>query len=213
MTCCHRCATAQQFDSTVASRDLRRFRKRGPDASTRQLLVGVQAASLPAAASVLDIGGGIGAIHHVLLSRGFSRATHLDASEAYLAAAADEARRLGHADRVSFLLGAFPTEAVAVPPADVVTLDRVVCCDPDYANLLGAAAQHARHLVAFSYPRPRLVTRLVVATTNGLRRLAGRGFRAFVHPPQAMWAVLERAGLERSWSGGTWIWAVETWRR
>ena len=213
MTCCHRCATADQFDSAVARRDLRRFRRRGPDAPTRHLLAAVQARLLPPGPTLLDIGGGIGAIHHVLLERGFSQATHLDGSGDYLAAAADEARRLGHADLVQFHLAEFPAEASMVAAADVVTLDRVVCCDPDYAGVLGAAATRARRLLAFSYPRPRWLTRLVVASANAVRRLFGRGFRAYVHPPARMTAVLEGAGMRRAWAGGTWIWAVEVFER
>src|SRR5262245_38231094 len=135
MTCCHRSVSSQIFDSAVARRDLRRFRRRGPDAPTRRLLAAVRARALPPQATLLDIGGGVGAIHHVLLEHGFIEATHVDASEAYLSAATEEARRLGHSDRVRFRLAAFPDEESAAPPADVVTLDRVVCCDPDYARM------------------------------------------------------------------------------
>ncbi|MBI4421864.1 MAG: SAM-dependent methyltransferase, partial [Gemmatimonadetes bacterium] len=132
---------------------------------------------------------------------------------AYLAGAADEAQRLAHTGRVQFQSGDFLTLAAALPQADVVTLDRVVCCDPDYVRMLRAAAGRARRLVAFSYPRPRWVTRLMVAGSNAVRRLLGNDFRAYVHAPAAMAAVLEEAGLRRSWTGGTWIWAVEVFER
>lgn len=213
MTCCPRSATAAQFDTTVAQRDLRRFRRRGPDAPTRHLLAAVEARSLPHQPTLLDIGGGIGAIHHILLERGFGVATHLDASGAYLAAAAEDATRLGHSDRVRFALADFPAGAETVPTADVVTLDRVVCCDADYSGILGAAASHARRLVAFSYPRPRWLTRLVVAGVNGVRRLVGRAFRVYVHPPDRMRAVLVAAGMRHASAGGTWIWAVDVFER
>ena len=212
MTCCHRCATARQFDTVVARRDLSRFRRHGPDAPTRRLLAAVQAQLLPPEPTLLDIGGGIGAIHHILLEHGFRRATHVDASDAYLTAAAEEATRLGHAERVQFELAAFP-EATTVSAADVVTLDRVVCCDPDYARLLGAAASHARHVLAFSYPRPRWLTRFVVTAANLTRTMLGRSFRAYVHPPARMHAVLVRAGLRCTAVGGTWIWAVDVFER
>src|SRR2546428_112553 len=213
MTSCHCCATDQQFDSAVARRDLRRFRRRGPAASTRQVLAAVQACPLPPRPTLLDIGGGIGAIHHVLLEHGFDRATHVDASAAYLAAAAEEAGRLGHTGRVQFQLANFPAVAATLPRADVVTLDRVVCCDPDYVHMLGAAADHARRLVAFSYPRPRWVIRLFIATANAARRLVGHSFRAYVHPPTGMTAVLEEAGMRRSWAGGSWVLGVQLFER
>jgi len=168
---------------------------------------------LPPQPTLLDIGGGIGAIHHLLLEEGFSKATHLDASEAYLAIAEEQAKKLGHTDRVQFQLADFPRDASAVPDVDVVTLDRVVCCDPEYPQLLRAAAGHARRLLVFSYPRARWLVRAVTAFSNGMRRLRGRPFRVYVHSPAGMRAVLEKAGMIQTWAGGTWIWAVELFER
>ncbi len=213
MNSCHQCAAAERFDRTTARRDLRRFRRRGPDGSTRSLLSAVQAASLPPRPSLLDIGGGIGAIHHFLLDHGFENATHVDASDSYLAAAAEEAQRRGHEGKVRFLFAAFPDDAPDVPQADVVTLDRVVCCDPDYVRLLGAAARRSRCALAFSYPHPRWIVRAYVTVHNLIRRIQKRRFRTFVHPPDRMKAVLESAGMRSAWVGGTWIWAVELFER
>lgn len=213
MTCCQRSAAADQFDAAIAGKDLRRFRRRGPTVTTARLIAAVEACRLPPRPTLLDIGGGIGTIHHVLLDHGFSQATHVDASGAYLTAAADEARQRGHAGRVEFLLAAFPAEATTLPPADVVTLDRVVCCNPDYRGLLEAAATHTRRVLAFSYPRPSWLAHLVVAGGNALRRLGGREFRAYLHAPADMHALLEGAGLRRASSGGTWVWAVQVYER
>ena len=177
------------------------------------MLAAVLAYPLPPNPSLLDVGGGIGALHHALLDRGFARALHIDGSQAYLATAAEEAARLGHAGRVTFRQGDFASMAPSLPPADVVTLDRVVCCDPDFTRLLTAAADRARCAVAFSYPRRRWVVRAVIAAGNAARRLTGRAFRVYVHPPAAMAAVLERAGFRRRWMGGSWVWAVELFER
>jgi len=213
MTYCHCQATDRQFNARAARRDLRRFERRGPDASTRLLLSAVQAYPLPPQPALLDVGGGIGVIHHVLLESGFSHAVQVDASKAYLAMAAAEAERRGHAGRVDFLHADFPDAVAGIPMADVVTLDRVVCCDPDYVRLLGAAADRARRLVAFSYPRSRWIVHAFVAVVNATNRLLGRTFRAYVHPAPAMFAVLEGAGLKRQCVGGSWIWGVELFER
>ena len=207
------CAADQQFDPGIARRDLRRFVRRGPDAATGQLLAAVEEAPLPARPTLIDVGGGIGAIHHTLLAHRFASATQIDASQAYLTVAAEEAARRGHRSRVTFVHGDFRALAPSIAAADVVTLDRVVCCDPDYTSLLGAAADHARRALAFTYPRPRFVTRAFVATTNHWRQLRGRPFRAFVHSPEAMRAVVESRGFGRRWTGGTWIWAAVVFER
>jgi hypothetical protein len=160
----------------------------------------------------MDVGGGVGTIHHLLLDRGFSHATHFDASDAYLAVAAAEAERLGHTARVRFEAGDF-SSASSLPTVDVVTLHRVVCCDRRGPELLGVAAAHARHLVAFSYPRPRWITRVVAAGINATRRLTSDPFRVYLHEPSAMVAALEREGMRRSWSGGTFVWSMEIFER
>jgi 2-polyprenyl-3-methyl-5-hydroxy-6-metoxy-1,4-benzoquinol methylase len=213
MTTCQGCAADREFGSAIAGREVRRFRKRGPNPATRQLLDAVRRASLPREPSLLDIGGGIGAIHHVLLDEGFARATQVDASRAYLDVSEAEAERRGHRPRVTFAHGDFHALAAAMPAADVVTLDRVVCCDPDFAGLLAAAADHARHVVALTYPHERWYTRLFVAAVNGLRRLRRVPFRAYIHPAAAMTAVLEARGLHRRWSGGTIVWKTELFER
>ena len=177
------------------------------------MLAAILALPLPPDPTLLDVGGGIGALHHTLLDRGFASAIQIDISEAYLATAAAEATRRGHSGRVAFQKGDFSSLAPGLPRADVVTLDRVVCCDPDFSRLLAAAAERARYAVTFSYPRPRWLVRAFVATANGGRRLMRRAFRAYVHPPPAMAAVLERCGFRRLWTGGSWVWAVEVFER
>jgi len=177
------------------------------------MLAAIVALPLPPGPTLLDVGGGIGALHHTLLDRGFARAVQVDLSRAYLATAAEEATRRGHSGRVVFQHGDLSSLAPGLPRADVVTLDRVVCCDPDFTRLLSAAAERARCAVTFSYPRPRWLVRVFVATANGARRLMGQAFRAYVHSPAAMTAVLEQSGFRRAWTGGSWAWAVDLFER
>lgn len=46
-------------------------------------------------------------------------------------AAQEEAKRKGLDDRIRFYHGDFVDLASEIPPADIVTLDRVICCYPD----------------------------------------------------------------------------------
>lgn len=212
-SCCSQCEGIEsEFDRKTARRDLRRFRRQGPIPTTRLLLDELRK-HLPAGASLLDIGGGIGAIHHELLEGGASSATHVDISRAYLDAARDEAARLGHGERVSFVQGDFVRLAPAVPEADVVTLDRVVCCYPDMEALLGLAAARARSVLGAVYPRGGWFTRLGIRIENLVNRLRRSDFRVYAHSPAAMDELLRSRGLERTEVRRTLVWEVVTYVR
>jgi ubiquinone/menaquinone biosynthesis C-methylase UbiE len=83
---------------------MRRYREKGPIPSTRALIEALVAEGVEGA-TLLDIGGGIGAIQHELLDAGATRATNVDASAPYLDAAGEEAQRRGHDEHVTYLHG------------------------------------------------------------------------------------------------------------
>jgi magnesium-protoporphyrin O-methyltransferase len=159
-------------------------------------------------ATVLEVGGGIGEIQIELLKRGAACAVNLELSSAYDGEAARLLREAGLEGRVERRLRDIAVDRDGVEPADVVVLHRVVCCYPDYERLLGAAAEHARRLVVFSYPPRNAVSRLVVAAQNLLFRLLRREFRTFAHPPSAMITVLQERGLRPTFGHHGLIWQV-----
>jgi len=171
------------------------------------LIDGLRAAGI-ADASLLDIGGGVGAIHHALLDAGASSALHVDVSPDYIKAAQDEAGRRGHADRVRFLRGDFVQLASTVPDADIVTLDRVICCYPDMPALVTHAAEKARRLFGAVYPPNVWWIRLGVRGINALMRMRRSAFRVYVHSPAAIDAVLRRNGFERIKLERTLAWEI-----
>ena len=82
MACCRHCEDASDlFSPRAARRDLRRFRARGPSATTR-LLLDALLSQRADDHTVLDIGGGVGAIPQELLGAGFSSAEKLGSSMA-----------------------------------------------------------------------------------------------------------------------------------
>jgi len=212
MSCCACQGTDRQFSRAVAESDLRRYRRRGPPNTTRLLLEGIARAQA-GSSTMLDVGGGIGVLHHELLDRGFEMATQVDAAPAYLAVAAAEAQRRGHAERVHFVHGDFVELAAQLPPADVVTLDRVVCCYPDYERLIGQSAVKCRKVYALSYPHDRWDTGMVVAVQNVVRRMVGNPFRTFVHPVQRFEPLLAAAGFRRTYSRRTFVWEAAVYTR
>ena len=153
------------YSEKLATSELRKYREKGPIPSTRALIEALNAEGVEGS-TLLDVGGGIGAIQHELLAAGVASATSADASAPYLAAAREESDRRGHGGRVTYLHGDFVELAESVPPADIVTLDRVINVYPDWQRLVEVSAEHAQRLYGLVYPRDRLMVRLVIFTMN-----------------------------------------------
>jgi len=201
-----------QFNRREAANKLADYRKKGPIASTRLLIAALLEAGVQDR-TLLDIGGGVGAIQVELLKAGARAAVNVDASTAYLEAAQQEARRQGLADRVAFHQGDFVELADAIPPADIVTLDRVICCYPDMPALVGRSADHARQLYALVYPRDAGWVRLGLRLENLFQRLKGSSFRVFAHPTPAVEAILNERGLHRRLHRLTGPWQIALYAR
>jgi magnesium-protoporphyrin O-methyltransferase len=198
------------FDDGVARQDLDRYRQNGPAGTTRMLLEALTVDGV-AGLTLLDIGGGVGAIHHELIDRGLAQATDVDASSAYLAASREEGVRRGHEGRTTYVHGDFACIAATVEPADLVTLDRVICCYPDMPALLGPAAERALRSVAIVYPRDRWWMRFGARAATAFRRVTGYG--VYVHRSSAVAGILRRAGLEPRHHAQTYWWRVDVWSR
>lgn len=196
-----------QFDDAVARRDLARYHRRGPDATTRALLSGIRARA-GQEAHLLDIGAGIGVLHHELLGTIIASATHVEAAPAYITVAREEATRRAHGERVTFLQGDAVGLGPDLPSADVVTLDRVVCCYPDWEGLARLAAGKARSLIGVSLPRDRWYVRTGVAVENMVRSFRGNDFRTFVHPVAALELLMNRLGFNVVQVTDTFFWHV-----
>lgn len=192
--CCDPRGCDREFDDRFARRTAAEYRAKGLSRSAEAMVAALERRGIRDA-SVLEIGGGVGAIHLELLRRGAATATNLELSPAYDAEARRLAAEAGLAGRVTRRIADLAVDPDAAQDADVVVLHRVVCCYPDYARLLGAAASRARRLLVFSYPPRNLLTRGVVAADAARGRLVGREYRAFAHPPEDMLGVLEEAGM------------------
>jgi len=203
---------AHQFGPKFAARDLTRYRRRGPDASSRAFLDAV-GGQMRAGDSVLDIGSGVGVLSFESLSHGARTATLVDVSPAYLAAAESEADRRQVAGRMKCVVGDFTAVADPIDPVDVVMLHRVVCCYPDYESLLASASVRARRVLAFSYPRDPWYIRAWFRIENARRWLARKRFRTFVHSPAAMDALVEEIGFQRIRRSRTLIWTIDVYAR
>jgi hypothetical protein len=202
----------KEFNEAMARRELARYRRNGPGGATRLLLRALRAQDVRGQ-TLLDVGGGVGALQHDLLAAGVERAVGVEASAAYLVAAQEEARRRGDEGRVTYLHGDFVQLAALVPPADIVTLDKVICCYDDMRSLVSAAAARTRRMLGAVFPRDTWWTRLGIRFVNFLMRLRRSPFRTFVHPPGEVDAILRRHGLTPQWRGRTFLWFVRVYTR
>ncbi|MFN2567458.1 MAG: class I SAM-dependent methyltransferase [Gemmatimonadaceae bacterium] len=213
MVTCRQCEGIEsQFGRRTAKWELRRFRKRGPRPTTRLLIDALRREGV-AGASILDIGGGVGAIYHELLASGARGAVHVDISPDYLSAASEESRRQGHAARVEFVRADFVEAASTLAESDVVTLDRVICCYPEMERLVALSAAKTRRLLGAVYPREAWWMRVLVAAVNAVSRIRRSGFRTYLHPPAVIDAVVRGHGLECRSLQRTLGWEVAVYSR
>ena len=178
------------FSAKQARLDARRYRERGLGGTSRRL---VELAGDVSGETVLEVGGGVGAIELDLLAAGADRATNVEISGQYEEAAATLLVERGLSERVDRRVADFVSEPVE--PHDVVVMHRVVCCYPDVDRLVGVAAASTRRRLLLTYPRERPWTRAGIAAINFFMRVSGSEFRAFVHPVSRMAAAAQRVGL------------------
>jgi hypothetical protein len=203
--CCDPEGYSVTFSDRFARRLARRYRRRGLTRSSRAIVSFLTERGITDA-TILEIGGGVGAIQVELLKQGAARATNLEISTSYEPEAIALLESSGLRDRVDRRFLDIAQASDAVDAADVVVLHRVVCCYPDYERLLTAAGGKAERLLVFSHPPENLVSKTVIRWDNMWRRLKGDSFRAFVHPPSAMLEALSDTGLRATyrWRGLAW---------
>ena len=208
--CCE--ITDHAFSEAEAKSEIKAYRRKGPANQTKLILAAIRSLKLKNA-DLLDVGGGIGVIHHELLNDVAREATHVDASSAYLKEAKAEAARRDHADHVHFIHADFTDVAQDLPQADIVTLDRVVCCYPNFRGLLKAAAEHGKRAIAFTYPREVWYLRIGFKILNFFQNLRKDPFRIFLHPVGEMDALLRKEGFERVSLHRLFVWEMALYTR
>ena len=200
------------FNEKEARRELESYRKSGPSKTTRMLIDALKAQGT-AGATLLDIGGGVGAIQHELLRDGVQSATSVDASTAYVKAAREEAERQGHAGKVRYIHADFVEEAPGLQQAGIVTLDRVICCYHDMPSLVGLSVGKAERLYGLVYPRDVWWTRAGIKVANLYFRIARNPYRGFVHNAQAVDSLVRDNGFRQRFYKTSGPWQVVVYAR
>jgi len=209
MGCCQCQGIDGMFDKKAANREIKRYLKKGPSKTTIMLLdavnrVGVQGLTF------LDIGGGIGAIQHALLKWGALNGISIEASSAYIDLLKDE---IDLTEKVVFKHGDFTTIASDLDSADIVTLDKVICCYDDMDELVGLSSKLAQKIYAVVYPRDNWWTKLLLPIINFYPKIKGSSFRVFIHPTKQVEDIIIRNGLKRNYYNKRLFWQVAIFTR
>lgn len=192
--------------------ELARLRERGPRDETAELLATVLREDV-AGATVIDVGAGVGAVHLALLEAGAARAVDVDASRQYLAAARAEGERRGLGDRVDYRYGDIVELANALPSADVVVADSVVCCYPFVDRLIGALVTPKPRVVGLSYTNEAWWLRAWMRVMNLWWAAWRSPERWYIHRHATVDRLMANAGYEVIHDGGPWYWRVVVYRR
>jgi magnesium-protoporphyrin O-methyltransferase len=210
--CCSPKGYRWVFSEREARREAKRYRRKGLDGTSRQIVELLKAQGVTGR-TVLEVGGGIGSIQIELLKAGAARATSIELTPTYEEVAIELLREAGLEDRVERHVMDFADAAAAVGAADIVILNRVICCYPDMPKLAGAAADHAQEVLALSFPREGWWTQMGIAFMDLGLRMFRREFQVFYHPPKKILATCEQHGLKAVVNRPGLAWTVAAFRR
>ena len=205
MSCCDPNGLNGLFKGPIVEEELRAFKKSGLGKRQKVFLEVLQDHTKNR--TVLDIGCGIGGLGLSLLERGAAHSTFVDVSRAYLRTAQTLAEEREVTEDATFIEADFIQTDLS--PADIVLLDRVVCCYPDAPALLRKAAAHSETLV-FSYPRPVWWMKVSRWLLNLGMRAWRKDYRFYVHDEDALLEAARSDGhtLQEVRSVGVWRLAV-----
>jgi hypothetical protein len=192
--CCRPGDYDKIFDEKNARSKARTYARKGVTGDTRRIVDMVRSRLSPGY-SVLEVGGGIGEIQLELLRDGAARALNVELATQYETVASELIDERGFGDRVERRLGDFVREAAAIPAADVVVMNRVVCCYPDADALVGAAADHAQRYLVMTFPVDRWWIRAGLAAANALLAVRGSTFRGYVHTTRTVLSAAQGRGM------------------
>ena len=165
--------------------------------------------------TVLELGCGLGGLSLDVVTRGATMATGVDLSPVAIREASRLAVEAGLAERLDFLVG--DGARIDLPPRDVIVLDKVICCYPEADVLIQNSVRAANSTYAFVLPFSSgwqgILARFAIRVENGIRRVRGQPFRAYVHDVGRIEGRIAKAGLERVAWARRLIWYVAVHER
>ena len=200
------------FSEKNARSEAQSYRKKGLDPTSRRIVDYLKERGV-AGRTLLEVGGGVGAIQIELLKAGVTRAISVELTPTYEQVALELLNEAGFADRVERKVTDFAQSAGDFAVADIVIMNRVICCYPDMPVLAGAAADHTGEVLVMSFPKRTWWTRALLLIGNLGLRVTRREFQVFVHPPDQILAEAARHGLGKALDERGIFWEVAAAQR
>ncbi len=207
----HCCGADKLFDAKTAKKQYKSYLKNGPSRVTKKLIGQLEKISI--GESLLDVGGGIGAIQWWFLNHGGKQTFAVDASSGYLQLAQEHAAKNNFKENAHFIMGDFTDKGEELPIVNHVTLDKVICCYPDFEAILMLACSKANQTVSLSYPMDGIIANIVRGLGVLLIKLSGNPFKPYIHRVASVRALFVENGFELKEGALSFPWHVETYEK
>ena len=189
----HCCGADLFFDKKTADKKYKSYLKKGASRVTAKIISQLKNQDIKGK-SMIDIGGGVSALQWWFLENGGNRTIDIDASSGYLKQAKDHAKSKGWESSTNFLLGDCVDVYTQIEPADYITLDKVVCCYPNYKEIVESTCDKATQTVSLSYPMDGFIAMVIRKTGDILMSFRDNPFRPFIHSVKDIRTVFKQKG-------------------
>lgn len=184
-----------EFDLKLARRELKQYKKSGAKKNSQPMITKLRSLDLHDK-TLLDIGGGIGSVIFELLKEGLQKATYVDISSGYAQIFQEEVEQQKGNNQIEIFQGDFLDLHTEIQPAQLVTLDKVICCYEDYRKLVKYSLNKSQRWYAFIIPRDTWWVKAVHGLELLGRKLIRNSFRTWIHPVNDIRELIVNQGFK-----------------
>jgi len=100
-----------------------------------------------------------------------------------------------------------------LPKADIVTLDRVICCYPYMQEMVKTATAKANKLCGVVYPRVNVVNKVIIHLGNLAQRIRQKDFCIYLHERADVDDTFHQESFQLVASNRTFVWHIDLYER
>ena len=207
----HCCGADKLFDKKTAKKQYKSYLKNGPSRVTKKLIGQLEKTNT--GSSLLDVGGGIGAIQWWFLNHGGKQTYGIDASSGYTELVMEHAEKNNLKESAHFILGDFISKSKELPQVNHITLDKVICCYPNFETILNLACTTSLNTVSLSYPMDGFISDIFRSFGVLYMKMTGNPFKPYVHRVASVRALFIENGFELKARELSFPWHIETYAK